>query len=97
VLASPRNQLYRTGHPLIEDWPFLFAFSQADLDHLGNFADDLHVEAALNGSDDNTLKETAEHLNGRCQSKILNTWSGHRTAQIDPEKCRKINGCEIRF
>jgi len=34
---------------------------------------------------------------GRCQSKILNTWSGHRTAQIDPEKCRKINGREIRF
>jgi hypothetical protein len=36
-------------------------------------------------------------LSGRCQSKILNTWSGHRTAQIDPEKCRKINGHEIRF
>jgi len=34
---------------------------------------------------------------GRCQSKILNTWSGHRIAQIDPEKCRKINGREIRF
>jgi hypothetical protein len=34
---------------------------------------------------------------GRCQSKILNTWSGHRTAQIDPEKCRKINDREIRF
>jgi hypothetical protein len=33
----------------------------------------------------------------RCQSKILNTWSGHRTAQIDPEKCKKINGREIRF
>ena len=33
----------------------------------------------------------------RCQSKILNTWSGHRTAQIDPEKCMKINGREIRF
>ncbi len=33
----------------------------------------------------------------RCQSKIPNTWSGHRTAQIDPEKCRKINGREIRF
>jgi transposase-like protein len=29
------------------------------------------------------------HLDGRCQSKILNTWSGHRTAQIDPEKSRK--------
>jgi transposase-like protein len=35
--------------------------------------------------------------NRHCQSKILNTWSGHRTAQIDPEKCRKINGREIRF
>jgi hypothetical protein len=34
---------------------------------------------------------------GHCQSKILNTWSGHRTVQIDPEKCRKINGREIRF
>jgi hypothetical protein len=34
---------------------------------------------------------------GRCQSKILNTWRGHRAAQIDPEKCRKINGREIRF
>jgi transposase-like protein len=33
----------------------------------------------------------------RCQSKILNTCSGHRTAQIDPEKCTKINGREIRF
>jgi putative transposase len=32
-----------------------------------------------------------------CQSKILNTWSGHRTAQIDPEKCKKINGRKIRF
>ena len=39
----------------------------------------------------------AEHDRGRCQSKILNTWSGHRTAQIDPEKCRKINGRKIRF
>jgi hypothetical protein len=38
-----------------------------------------------------------ELLVGRCQSKILNTWSGHRTAQIDPEKCGKINGREIRF
>ena len=38
------------------------------------------------------------HLDeGRCQSKIPNTWSGHRTAQIDPEKCGKINGREIRF
>jgi hypothetical protein len=34
---------------------------------------------------------------GRCQSKIPNTWSGHRTAQIDPEKCREINGREIRI
>ncbi len=34
---------------------------------------------------------------GRCQSKILNTWSGYRTAQIDSEKCRKINDREIRF
>ena len=33
----------------------------------------------------------------RCQSKILNTWSGQRTAQIDREKFRKINGREIRF
>ena len=32
-----------------------------------------------------------------CQRKILNTWSGHRTAQIDPEKCRKINDHEIGF
>ena len=38
-----------------------------------------------------------EASKGRCQSKILNTWSGHRTAQIDPEKCRKINGRETRF
>ena len=35
-------------------------------------------------------------VDGRCQRKIQNTWSGHRTAQIDPEKCRKINGREIR-
>ncbi len=34
---------------------------------------------------------------GRCQSKIPNTWSGQRTAQIDSEKCRKINDREIRF
>jgi hypothetical protein len=33
----------------------------------------------------------------RCQSKILNTWRGHRTAQIDPGKSKKINGREIRF
>ena len=25
----------------------------------------------------------------RCQSKILNTWSGHRTAQIDPKNAGK--------
>ena len=59
LVASPRNHLYRTGHPLIEDWPFLFAFFQADLNHLRNLANDLHVEAAINGSDDDTLKETA--------------------------------------
>ncbi len=41
--------------------------------------------------------KTRQAEGGRCQSKILNTWSGHRTAQIDPEKCRKINGYEIRF
>ncbi len=41
--------------------------------------------------------EKRQRLQGRCQSKIPNTWSGHRTAQIDPEKCRKINGREIRF
>ena len=41
--------------------------------------------------------EQADIAKGRCQSKILNTWSGHRTAQIDPERCRKINGREIRF
>jgi hypothetical protein len=33
----------------------------------------------------------------RCRSKIPNTWSGHRAAQIDPEKCRKIDGRQIRF
>jgi hypothetical protein len=44
------------------------------------------------------LALAARHLNmGRCQSKIPNTCSGHRTAQIDPEKYRKINGREIRF
>jgi len=30
-----------------------------------------------------------DDIPGRRQSKIPNTWSGHRTAQIDPEKCRK--------
>jgi hypothetical protein len=44
----------------------------------------------------NTLRKS-KGLSRRCQSKILNTCSGHRTAQIDPEKCRKINGREIRF
>jgi hypothetical protein len=39
----------------------------------------------------------SEAFRRRCQSKILNTWSGHRTAQIDPEKCRKSNDREIRF
>jgi glycosyltransferase involved in cell wall biosynthesis len=43
------------------------------------------------------MRALTRALSGRCQSKILNTWSGHRTAQIDPEKCRKINGLEIRF
>jgi len=33
----------------------------------------------------------------RCQSKIPNTWSGHRTAQIDPEKCWEINDRGIRL
>jgi hypothetical protein len=42
-------------------------------------------------------KRFRDYWRGHCQSKILNTWSGHRTAQIDPEKCRKINGREIRF
>jgi hypothetical protein len=28
-------------------------------------------------------------LSRRCQSKIPNTWSGHRTAQIDPENAGK--------
>ena len=46
---------------------------------------------------DNGKKLREEERVGRCQSKILNTWSGHRTAQIDPEKCSKINGHEIRF
>jgi hypothetical protein len=41
--------------------------------------------------------ENFEASRRRCQSKILNTWSGHRTAQIDPEKCRKINSREIRL
>jgi hypothetical protein len=41
------------------------------------------------------IQKPAAH--GHCQSKILNTWRGHRTAQIGPEKCRKINGHEIRF
>ena len=30
-----------------------------------------------------------------CQSKILNTWSGHRTAQIDPENAGKSMAAEI--
>jgi hypothetical protein len=42
-------------------------------------------------------RRIAVNVARRCQSKILNTWSGHRTAQIDPEKRRKINGHEIRF
>ena len=43
---------------------------------------------------DGKSEELAE---GHCQSKILNTWSSHRTAQIDPDKCRKIDDPEIRF
>jgi hypothetical protein len=67
--------------------------------------------ALLNGTDTYRLRVPADtpakdfwsvivysmKSKGRCQSKILNTWSGHRTAQIDPEKCRKINGRKIRF
>ena len=34
---------------------------------------------------------------GRCQSKIPNTWSGYRTAGVDPEKSRKINDPQMRF
>ena len=62
--SSPRNHLYRTGHPLIEDGPILFAFSQADLDHLGNLADDLHFETALDGRDDDAFEEATQDLNG---------------------------------
>ena len=61
--SSPRNHFYRTGHPFTEDGPFLVLPSQADLDHLRNLADDLYFEAVLHGSDDDTLKETAQHLN----------------------------------
>jgi hypothetical protein len=32
---------------------------------------------------------TPEGRAGHCQSKILNTWSGHRTAQIDPKNAGK--------
>jgi glycerol kinase len=39
-----------------------------------------------------------EHDAGwRCQSKFLNTWEVRRTARLDPEKSRKINGGKIRF
>jgi len=31
----------------------------------------------------------SNHFPGRCQSKILNTWSGHRTPQIDPKNAGK--------
>jgi hypothetical protein len=51
----------------------------------------------LSSNGSSAVADIAKALLGRCQSKILNTWSGHRTAQIDPEKRRKINGHEIRF
>jgi hypothetical protein len=55
----------------------------------------LVTQPAVEALDEGVLRRLA--WRGRCQSKILNTWSCHRTAQIDPEKCRKINGYEIRF
>ena len=61
----------------------------------GNFDE---IADALQGVDGRVTLTSLEQAEWRhCQSKILNTWSGHRTAQIDPEKCRKINGREIRF
>jgi hypothetical protein len=42
--SSPRNHLYRTGRPLAEDRPFFAAILHADLDHLGNFTNNLHLE-----------------------------------------------------
>jgi hypothetical protein len=32
----PRNQLYRTGHPLVEGRAFQFAFLHTDFDHVGD-------------------------------------------------------------
>jgi hypothetical protein len=43
MVASPRNHLYRTGHLIIEDGPFVFGSIKAKLDHLRDFTDDLHL------------------------------------------------------
>ncbi len=68
-------------------------------------ADSTDITTSNMGRESDTIRVgyaiiTSDRIFGthrRCQSKISNTWSGHRTAQIDSEKCRKINDREIRF
>ena len=55
------------------------------------------IKPAVEAAGLQCIRGDKEDSGGRCQSKIPNTWSGHRTAQIDPEKCGKINGREIRL
>ena len=43
LVAAPRNHLYRTGHLIIEDGPFVFGSIKAKLDQLRDFTDDLHL------------------------------------------------------
>jgi hypothetical protein len=84
-LFLPRRMPWETNRTSVE---------QIDL---GNQASTF-VRFGLRGHDiDGSLAQALYETEGRCQSKILNTWRGHRTAQIDPEKCRTINGRKIRF
>ena len=62
LAAGPRNHLYRTGRPLIEGRPFLFALLHAHLDHMGDFTDDLDFETAVCGSNNYALEEAAQDL-----------------------------------
>ncbi len=59
MVAGSRNHLYRTGRPLIEGRPFLFAF-HAHPDHVGDLADDLDLKSSLRGRYDDPFEEAAQ-------------------------------------
>ena len=62
LVASPRNHLYRTSHPLVKYASLLFAFVHAHFDHVGDFAHNLHLKTGLCGSDDHAFEEATRNL-----------------------------------